>query len=202
MISMPGTPRLVLASASPRRLHLLRDAGYLFDVDPAHINESDHPSGLSPGELAEYLALQKAQAVMRRHPGDVVLAADTVVALGKLVLGKPDDAADAGRMLELLGGSTHQVITGVAVMHAGASNAVAARVSSQVSMRPLRDDEIKRYVASNEWQGKAGGYGIQDPDPFVTCTSGSLTNIVGLPMDETRQLLAAAGIEPAEAQVG
>jgi len=192
-------PRLILASASPRRQQLLREAGYDVDIDPADIDEEDHPPNLSPGDLAQLLAGRKADAVAARHPSDVVLAADTVVALGAAVLGKPADADHARRMLRQLGGTTHRVITAIAVVHASAKLRAYACVGSTVQMRLLSDREIDDYVASGGWRGKAGGYGIQDPDPFVTRTTGSLTNIVGLPMDETSSLLSRAGILPRRA---
>lgn len=201
-MSPPAAPtdfpplRLVLASASPRRQHLLREAGYLFEVDPANIDEDDHDGTLLPGDLAEYLAVRKAQAVSGRRPSDVVLAADTVVAFGDQILGKPEDLDDARRMLELLGGTTHVVVTGVAVAHAAAEWSQSRRVFSAVHMRSLTDGEIEEYLSRGEWRDKAGGYGIQDPDPFVTRTAGCTTNIVGLPMGETRELLTAAGISP------
>lgn len=188
--------RLVLASASPRRQELLRQAGYVFEIHPADIDEDDHEPGLLPGDLAEYLAVRKAQAIADRRPDDIVLAADTVVAFGDQILGKPDDRDDARRMLELLGGTTHVVVTGVAVAHAVAEWRQSRRVFSAVHMRPLTDGEIEQYLCGGEWRDKAGGYGIQDPDPFVTRTAGCTTNIVGLPMRETRELLAAAGIVP------
>ena len=188
--------RLILASASPRRQQLLTEAGYAFEVYPASIDESDVPPNLGPGDVAEYLARRKAQAVAERFPRDVVLAADTVVAYADALLGKPTDAADAQRMLNLLSGTVHSVISGVAVVHASANFLRHARVLSTVQMRPLTDREIAQYVASNEWQGKAGGYGIQDPDPFVTRTSGCHTNIVGLPMTTTAGMLKEAGIIP------
>jgi septum formation protein len=194
---VPPQPRLILASASPRRQQLLREAGYEFVVHPANIDEDDHPPGILPGDLAEYLAVQKANAVAAQFPQDVVLAADTVVAFGDTPLGKPADAADARRMLELLGGTTHIVITGLAVVRAAASHTARSRVMSAVRMRPLTPVEIARYVAGNEWQGKAGGYGIQDDDPFVTRIAGCHTNIVGLPLPEARRLLAQAGVTPA-----
>lgn len=192
-------PRLILASASPRRQELLREAGYAFVIDPANINEDDTPRGLRPGELAEYLARRKTEAVSARHPDDVVLAADTVVAFAEQVLSKPKDAADARRMLRLLSGSVHSVITGVAVVRDSVSFSRHTRVLSAVHMRPLSDDEIEQYVAGGQWQGKAGGYGIQDPDPFVTRISGCLTNIVGLPMTTTKDFLGEAGVEPHQA---
>jgi septum formation protein len=189
-----SVPRLILASASPRRQQLLSEVGYAFEVYPAAIDESDVPAGLCPGDVAEYLAGRKARVVAERFPGDVILAADTVVSYADMILGKPIDAADAHRMLALLSGSVHAVITGVAVMRASANFFRRARVLSTVQVRPLTDREIVQYVASHEWQGKAGGYGIQDPDPFVTRTSGCHTNIVGLPMTTTAAMLNEAGI--------
>jgi len=192
---MPS-PRLILASASPRRQQLLREAGYVFEVHPADIDEDDHPPGLPPGDLAEFLARRKAEVVALLVPDDVVLAADTVVAYRETILGKPRDAADARRMLRLLSGSVHSVITAVAVVRSGTGFERRERVVSAVHMRPLTDHEIDHCVASGDWQGKAGGYGIQDPDPFVTRTSGCYTNIVGLPMTTAVQLLRDAGILP------
>ena len=192
----PPSPRLTLASASPRRQDLLREAGYDFVVDPADINEDDHPPGLLPADLAAYLAAQKANAVARRRPDDVVLGADTVVAFGELILGKPRDPDDARRMLRLLSGTTHVVVTGVAVIRAATGLSLGSRVMSAVKMRDLSADEVERYVAGGQWQGKAGGYGIQDNDPFVTRMSGCHTNIVGLPVPETKRLLAQAGVTP------
>jgi septum formation protein len=191
-------PRLILASASPRRQQLLREAGYRFAIRPADIDEDDHPP-MRPADLAEFLASLKAQAVSGQLPQAVVLGADTVVAFGDEILGKPRDEGDARRMLRLLSGTTHLVITGVAVVRAASAFFTAAHVMSAVHMRDLTDAEVDRYVATGQWQGKAGGYGIQDNDPFVTRTSGSHSNIVGLPLDETRRLLAQAGIPAPDA---
>ena len=197
MASPVSPPRLILASASPRRQELLRGAGYDFVVRPANIDEDDHPP-LLPADLAEFLASQKAQFVARHNPGDVVLGADTVVAFGDMVLGKPADPDDARRMLRLLAGTTHVVITGIAVVRAASAFFTCARVMSAVHMRDLSNDEIERYVAGGQWRGKAGGYGIQDDDPFVTRMAGCHTNIVGLPLPETKRLLALAGVVPHE----
>lgn len=194
----PGR-KFILASASPRRQQLLRDARFQFQIDPADINEEDFPSQLSPGEVAEYLAVQKAIAVAARHPIDVVLAADTVVALGRQPLGKPTGADHARRMIRALGGTIHQVITGIALVVPGGGEPLHLRVSSEIQTRALSDVEIEGYVESQAWRGKAGGYGIQDPDPFIVRTAGSLTNIVGLPMEQTMRLLAEAGIGPVDA---
>ncbi len=189
--------RLILASASPRRRQLLEDAKFDFVIEPADINEENHPP-LAPGDLAQWLAVAKCAVIADRFPSDVVLAADTVVALGSQILGKPTDAAHARETLGQLSDTIHEVITGVAVACRTASLKLDARVHSTVQMRRLSSSEIDDYVASGQWKGKAGGYGIQDSDPFVTRMSGDLTNIVGLPMQKTIELLAAAGIRPRE----
>jgi septum formation protein len=142
------------------------------------------------------LALAKAQAVAVRFPEAVVLGADTLVTFGEQILGKPADAAEARAMLKLLAGTTHIVITGLAVIHRARGFECSTRVMSAVRMRALARPEIEQYVVSDQWQGKAGGYGIQDDDPFVIRQAGSESNIVGLPMRAVRELLAGAGITP------
>jgi septum formation protein len=191
-----GTRLLILASRSPRRLELLREAGYDFQVDPADIEEDDYSPDVLPAELATRLARTKSHTVATRRPDDVVLGADTVVAFGDRILGKPSDPADARDMLRLLSGTTHIVITGISVTHRAAGFAHEQRVMSAVHMRPMTDRQIDRYVESGLWVGKAGGYGIQDNDPFVKRLAGCYTNIVGLPMTATRALLASAGVVP------
>ncbi len=191
-------PRLILASASPRRRELLIEAGYDFEVHPAEIDEDDYPPQTLPGDLAQRLAMLKAQEMVRRFPAEVILAADTVVAFGDIPLGKPEDEAEAREMLELLSGTTHVVVTGVTVLRPSTNFSISTRVMSAVRMRCLSEKEIARYVASGEWLGKAGGYGIQDhrQDPFVIRMAGSHSNIVGLPMEATRELLTSAGVFP------
>ncbi len=192
---MPTVPRLILASASPRRKELLSAAGYAFSTDPADIDEAVYQRlKLLPVDLARELAIAKADAISPRHAGDVLLSADTVVAFGDETLGKPADATHARAMLSLLSGTTHLVITGIAVIHAGGHFSRHLCVMSAVRMRRLSQMEINNYIATDQWRGKAGGYGIQDPDPFVTRLTGSHTNIVGLPMKAARELLDAAGI--------
>ena len=198
---MIESPRLILASASPRRQSLLREAGYDFIIQPADIDESKYPPDLTPEQLAEYLAIAKAEAIGNMHPTDVTLGSDTVVALGDHLLGKPLDANHARQMLAKLSGTTHRVISGVAIVHPARSLRRSTAIVSTVRMRPLTPDEIGRYVAGGQWEGKAGGYGIQDQDPFVINMGGSLTNIVGLPMEATADLLAAAGIFPRPATI-
>ena len=194
-----SAPRLILASASPRRQQLLREAGYAFIVHPSTIDESNVPGGLAPGEVAENLARAKAEDVARAYPEDVVLGADTVVEFAGQMLNKPADAVDAERILRLLSGTIHSVITGVAVVHASQNLFLHDRVISTVQMRELGDRELADYITSRQWDGKAGAYGIQDPDPFVTRTSGCQSNIVGLPMHMTAEMLEQAGIRPASA---
>ena len=188
--------RLILASASPRRQLLLREAGYAFIVHPADIDEDSYPAHLLPANLAQFLAIAKASAVAGQFADDLVLGADTVVAFGDRPLGKPADAGEARRMLTLLSGTTHIVITGVALMCRKIEFQQTRVVMSAVRMRRLTASEIEAYVDSGLWQGKAGGYGIQDDDPFVTNMSGSHSNIVGLPMEATREMLEGLGVVP------
>jgi septum formation protein len=192
----PTAPRLILASGSPQRQSLLREAGYQFEIHPANIDEASIGAGLLPSELAGRLAIVKAQTVGAEYPDDIILAADTVVAFGDQSLSKPADLPDARRMLALLEGTTHIVITGVAAFRKADNILKTTRVLSAVKMRSLSAREIEAYLATNTWQGKAGGYGIQDPDPFVTCTAGCPTNIIGLPMTATAKLLEQFEVYP------
>ncbi len=185
--------KLILASASPRRAKLLADAGYQFEVHPAEVDEQQITAP-TPSELAQRLAVAKAQSIADRFPDDLVLAADTIVCLGEQVMGKPDDAAHARKMLELLSGTTQIIITGICLMRKSTELQQATRVMSAVRMDNLTPEQIKRYIASGDWEGKAGAYGIQDDDPFVTRLSGSHTNVVGMPMETVRRMLARAGI--------
>ncbi len=186
-------PLLVLASASPRRLELLRQIGIAPDrVDPAEIDEAPGRDEM-PAAHALRLARAKAVAVMPRHPGAWVLAADTVVACGRRILPKPADEASARRCLELLSGRRHRVHSGVALSIPDGRLALR-RVDSQVAFKRLSGDEIAAYLASGEWRGKAGGYAIQGrAAALIRFVSGSYSNIVGLPLFETAQLLAGCG---------
>ncbi len=195
--SPDAAPRkLVLASASQRRQQLLREAGYVFEIDPAEVDESAYPAAALPSEVARAWAQAKADAVAQRHPAAVVLGADTLVAFGDRIIGKPVDLNHAREILTLLSGTTHLVITGIAIVHPASRFSLNTRVMSAVRMKNLWAQQIDDYLAGGQWQGKAGAYGIQDAnhDPFVSCLSGSFTNIVGLPMEATRRLLQEAGI--------
>lgn len=196
--TLPAPARLVLASASPRRSHLLDAAGFAFEVVPADIDERELP-GEAPGDMAVRLASEKAVAVRARlddRPRCVVLAADTIVVLGERVLGKPRDEDHAVELLSSLVGQVHQVVTGVAVTRAGDADAPATvRVESTVFMRAASEDEIRSYVATGEPLDKAGAYALQgEGRRFVTAVEGSETNVIGLPMEETSVLLARAGV--------
>ena len=185
-------PELVLASASPRRIELLAQVGITPDhIDPADIDEAPL-KGETPPRLAERLASTKARVVAARRPDAVVIAADTVVAVGRRFLEKAADEAEATRFLKLLSGRNHRVFTGVAVVRAGR---LSARVNeTRVSFKPLSDDEIAAYVASGDWRGKAGGYGIQGPaGAFVQRIVGSHPAVMGLPLYEAVQLLRGVG---------
>jgi septum formation protein len=183
---------LVLASASPRRRELLTQAGYAFEVHPAHIPEDTYP-GEDPIAYVTRLALEKAQAVFAEltktgasdkrasAPPQVVLGADTTVTLDDHILGKPEDAADAARMLRLLSGRTHRVITGVALVSAARTQA-AAEVTV-VTFLPLSDKDIAAYIATGEPMDKAGAYAIQGyAARWIPRIEGCYFNVVGLPI--------------------
>jgi len=184
--------RLILGSASPRRKELLAQIGIVPDaILPPDIDETPRKAEL-PRPYCARMALEKALAVAA-GPDDVVLCADTTVALGRRIMGKPADAAEAAKFLVALGGRRHDVITAVAVRRG--DRLWTREVVSTVKFKRLSDDELNGYLASGEWQGKAGGYGIQGlAGAFVPWMQGSFTGVVGLPVAETAQLLAAAGI--------
>ncbi|MBO0739556.1 MAG: septum formation protein Maf [Alphaproteobacteria bacterium] len=184
---------LVLASASPRRVDLLRQVGLAPDrIDPADVDESAGPGELPPAHALR-LAEAKARAVMGRHPGAYILAADTVVACGRRILPKTEEEASARSCLELLSGRRHRVHGGVALIDPG-GRLVSRRVDSQVVFKRLSEAEIAAYLRSGEWQGKAGGYAIQGrAAALIRWVSGSYSNIVGLPLFETAQLLTGRG---------
>lgn len=188
---------LILASGSPRRAELLSAAGISFEVRPAHIDE-----GLRVGEdartYASRVAVDKARAIAGQANGRPVLAADTVVVIDGLVLGKPVDSDDAKRMLRLLSGRSHEVITAVALMSTwrGPGAAIDARIESTVvEFAPLDTAEIDWYVATGEPSDKAGAYAIQGlASRFVTRIEGSYSNVVGLPMALVYAMCTRAGI--------
>ncbi|MDZ4380607.1 MAG: Maf family nucleotide pyrophosphatase [Parvibaculum sp.] len=184
--------RLILASASPRRLALLAQIGIEPDlVIAAGIDETPHSKEL-PRDHAERLAREKAEAVASSHAGAFVLGADTVVACGRRILPKPETEAEAAECLKLLSGRAHRVYTAI---HLIAPHRCAARVNeTRVTFKRLSQDEISLYLASGEWRGKAGGYAIQGRAAmFVRALAGSHSSVVGLPLFETAALLSGAG---------
>ncbi len=185
--------KLVLASASPRRLDLLARIGVVPDlVDPADIDE-----GVSAGELprvhAERLAREKAAAVALRHPDALVLAADTVVAVGRRILPKVEDEATLRQCMALLSGRRHRVMTGVALAIPRQPQRTRL-VETMIAIKRLSADEVDFYASHGEWRGKAGGYALQGyGEVYVRHMAGSYSNVVGLPLAETLHLLKSAG---------
>ena len=194
---------LVLASASPRRVELLRQVGVVpAEIDPAELDETPGRRE-TPRVYAGRMARAKAHAVAARHPGGFVLAADTVVAAGRRILDKPADAAQARQRLEMLSGGRHRVFGGVCLV-APDGRSAERLVQTIVRFKRLSEAEIAGYVAGGEWQGKAGGYAIQGAAAaFVPWINGSYTNVVGLPVAETLALLDGLGlVRPAAGAAG
>jgi septum formation protein len=182
---------LVLASASPRRQELLRNAGIPFEIQPTQIAEDPLP-GEGAKECAERLAREKALAIARLRSQDVVLGADTVVVIDNVILGKPADAADAARMLRMLAGREHQVITGVCLVVTGQLS--VASETTVVTMSEISENEIADYVATGEPMDKAGAYAIQGiASRWIPGIDGDYSNVVGLPVALVWRMLRRAG---------
>jgi septum formation protein len=195
----PGQ-ELVLASASPRRQEFLSRLGLVFQVVPARVDEALLPGEPAP-RAARRLARSKARGVAAARPGATVLAADTLVVLGQEVLGKPRDLDDARRMLGLLSGAVHQVVTGYCLRHQGREH--CGQAISRVGFRALSDAEIAAYLASGEPLGKAGAYAVQGLGAaLVDRVNGSYTNVVGLPLARMVELMLGMGIIEPTAEVG
>ncbi|MFT4015262.1 MAG: Maf family protein [Paracoccus sp. (in: a-proteobacteria)] len=190
--ALHAAPALTLGSASPRRLELLAQIGIRpAQVLPADIDETPRRDE-NPRAYTARMAREKAEALRGRVQG-VILCADTSVVAGRRILGKPEDADQARTFLRLLSGRRHRVLTSVAMLHG--SRLHERLVETTIRLRPLSDPEIARYIASDEWRGKAGAYGIQGrAGAFVAWMQGSYSAVVGLPLAETANLLAHAGI--------
>jgi septum formation protein len=190
---------LLLASSSPRRRALLSQAGIDYEVvsppleEPAELN-----SLLAPAQLAEALAYFKARSVAERRDGCPVLGADTICAADGHILGKPADADEARWMLRKLSAAPHYVITGVAVLRDDPDHTrLIASDATRITMKPMTDRDVEDYIATGEWEGKAGAYAIQETaDRYVTDVSGSFTNVVGLPVELVARMLRQVGIQP------
>jgi len=184
---------LILASASPRRLALLAQIGIMPQaVEPSHIDETLHKAEL-PELYAQRIAREKALTAVIRFPDAVILAADTVVYCGRRILPKAQDAATAHKCLEILSGRRHRVVTAVVI--AKGEKLRIKTVMTMVRFKYLTPAEMNAYVASEEWQDKAGGYAIQGrAAAFIPAINGSYSNVVGLPLAETKGLLESFGI--------
>ncbi|PZO86785.1 MAG: septum formation protein Maf [Micavibrio aeruginosavorus] len=195
---MAGTPELILASSSPRRVELLAQIGITPDkIIPADIDENPIKGEL-PKDLAVRLACGKAEKIAGQHPGAIIIGADTVVACGRRDLGKPEDADDACRMLTLLSGRRHKVYGGLCVVDA--SGKIRTRLCETiVGFRHLSKEDIEEYVASGEWEGKAGGYALQGlASTYVRHLSGTAhSNVIGLSLYDIAQMLKTAGYKKA-----
>ncbi|WP_167647341.1 Maf family protein [Mameliella alba] len=188
---MSPKPRLILGSGSPRRRELLAQLGVTVDdIRPPDIDENPK-KGEQPRPYCVRLAREKAEAIPS-DPDEIVLSADTTVAMGRRILGKPEDEKEAAQFLTLLSGRRHRVITAVAVRRG--EKVWERDVVTQVKMKMLSNEELNAYLQSGDWRGKAGGYGIQGPaGALIPWISGSFTAVVGLPLAETANLLQAAG---------
>lgn len=185
---------LILASASSRRIDLLAEAGTAPDqVIPADIDETKRP-GEKPGDMVVRLAQEKARTVAAKHPDHAILAADTTVAVGRRIMEKPADEAEARRFLELMSGRRHKVYGGICLITPDGTEKTRLCVTT-VQFKRLSEAEICHYLHSREWEGKAGGYAIQGlAAGYVSFLSGSHSNVVGLSLYDTINLLAGCGI--------
>ena len=184
-------PPLILASASPRRSQLLHSAGISFVVLTANTVELE-ADYLTPQEAAQINAYRKARAVAKQHPDNLVLGADTVVSLGNRFFGKPSSLTDARRMLTELQGQTHEVVTGVCLLHQRRHQERLFAVSTLVTLRALSPRAIRDYLARSHPLDKAGAYGIQEEGHLIVeAVDGSYSNVVGLPVREVQAALAA-----------
>ena len=189
-----NTPMLILASASPRRADLLRQFEFEFLVVPSAVEESSSED-LSAGEMAQLNAYRKARAVSKRFPDAVTLGVDTVVALGHTIFGKPADLAEAERMVSVLQGKTHQVVTGVCLIHLRGHRQKIFCERTDVTFRKLTPEQIRQYHTEVDPLDKAGAYGIQEKRAAVVeSISGSFSNVAGLPMERLQAELAGFGI--------
>jgi septum formation protein len=188
------TPKIILASNSPRRKELLMQIGLSCTVAPADVEESVLP-GESPEAYAVRVALDKARIAAERAGEGIVIAADTIVVVGDAILGKPSDPADARRMLSVLSGRGHEVITGLAVVDAATGRFTVRTSATQVWFRDLSDREIEAYVATGEPLDKAGAYGIQERGALlVERIEGCYSNVVGLPLSLLGEMLREFGV--------
>jgi len=191
---MNDVARLILASASPRRRELLAQIYPEFEIVPAEVEEHEDPT-TAPRVMVAHNAAIKADWVAARHPDALVLGADTTVFIGNRVLNKPANAAEARAMLRELSGRTHTVFTGLVLKCTAGDLELRDEVTSEVTFKRLSEELIEAYLAKVHTLDKAGGYSIQEHSEMIVASrTGSLSNIIGLPLDETKQLLVSAGL--------
>jgi septum formation protein len=193
--------RLILASQSPYRLQLLRDAGYDVEAVPAGIDEPDLSGSTDLDADLFHVAVLKARALHRMNVRGLILAADTVGSVAGQVFGKPSDRPDALRMLRAISGTTHDVLTGWCLLRPSDGLIIGGTEKTIITMHPWTEDEFTRYLDSGEWIGKCGAYGLQLPhDPFVTRIEGSAANFIGLPLERLKMVLTEFGIHVSTAE--
>lgn len=187
---MPTPQRLILASASLGRRALLTQAGYSFELQPSGVEEPPYVGFPSPRAYVQYVAWLKAEAVATKVIASIVIAADSIAWDGQEVIGKPADEADARRILQRLGGTQHELWTGVCLWRRPDDWQICWQEASIVEMRRWTPAELSDYLASGVWEGKSGAYGIRErDDPYVRLVQGSLSNVIGLPMESLGRAL-------------
>jgi septum formation protein len=187
--------RLILASSSPRRKELLEDAGYTFTIKIPNVDEEAFAkTNLKPAEYTEQLALAKANSIAEDYPDALIIGADTVVDLKGQVIGKPKEAEDARSILKKLSASVHKVITGLALIWSSNNVKIVQSESTTIYPRKMTDNQIDEVIKSGVWQNKSGACSIEDFGEFVEKTEGSLTNVMGLPMELLQELLTTLDI--------
>jgi septum formation protein len=185
--------KIILASKSPRRKKILEQVGLNFEVAASDFDESQIEFE-TPQEMVEKLSFEKAKVIAQRNPGAIIIGADTVVIFRKEIIGKPKSKADAVRILKLLSGNTHEIITGFTVIEDKKS--ITKHITSKIKFKKLNEDEIKAYVATGEPMDKAGGYGIQERGGlFMENITGDYFNVVGLPISALAEVLKEFGVD-------
>ncbi len=196
-----ASKNLILASSSPRRAQILTDAGYDFDVVVPRLDEPDHKephiSNIKPSDFAQAIAYFKASQIARQYPQAIVIGADTIVVCKDRIIGKADDAGHAREILTLLSHNRHCVITGIAIVKFAENRRMLDYDCTWLTMKPMSSEQIDEYIASGQWQGKAGAYALQQGgDKFVAHIEGSYSNVIGLPIELTSKILEQFGIRP------
>lgn len=188
--------RLILASGSPARRDLLTQAGYAFEIQPSDIFEPDGIGVSDPRQFVQQLAWLKAGSVAGAFSNALILSADTVGWLDRQVIGKPTDETDALRILNLLSGREHELWTGVCLWRRPDDLQLAWQEKTRVFFKKLNCDEMSQYLATRQWRGCSGAYAIQlEADPYVKVVEGSVTNVIGLPMETLGRVLSGFAIE-------